>query len=413
MPMKSASQVSRLLAPVAVVLAMLLAAPALAANKGELEQVERQMQADRERAAELEKSRAAAARDLARLRREAIAAAKRAQTHEARLAELEQTLKQLGAQEDAVHRALRNRQFEMAGTLGALERLSRNPPQVMFAFPGAPKRMVRSAILLRAALPRLRSDTQGLRDKLDELAEIRKKARLQLVSLGEETRSLEKERQRLAAVLRRKASLLKRTESETREIESRVRELASRADSIRELLAQIEAERRRRVAEEARRQRQDALAEKPKPRPRTSAPLSRPEGVRPFPKRGTITAPTSARVLQRYGQRNKRGVTARGITYATRPRAQVVAPFDGLVVFAHLYGTYGQILIIEHDGGYHTLLAGLDRLDTSTGQWVLAGEPVGAMGPATVDAFGETQGLYLELRRAGQPINPHRWVAQR
>ena len=70
-------------------------------------------------------------------------------------------------------------------------------------------------------------------------------------------------------------------------------------------------------------------------------------------------------------------------------------------------------MIIEHDGGYHTLLARLNQLDVATGEWVLAGEPVGAMGPRTTGASGELQGLYLELRRAGQPINPHRWVAPR
>ena len=39
----------------------------------------------------------------------------------------------------------------------------------------------------------------------------------------------------------------------------------------------------------------------------------------------------------------------------------------------------GSILIIRHGGGYHSLLAGLGRVDATIGQWVLAGEPVGTL----------------------------------
>jgi septal ring factor EnvC (AmiA/AmiB activator) len=85
----------------------------------------------------------------------------------------------------------------------------------------------------------------------------------------------------------------------------------------------------------------------------------------------------------------------------------VVAPYDGRVRYAGTFRRYGQILIIEHGERYHTILAGLDRIDAVAGQWVLAGEPVGVM------SRGESSGpvLYLELRRSGQPINPLPWLA--
>ncbi len=412
MPMKSLPRVSHILLFGVLALVLPAAGPTRAADHSELERVERELEASRERAAAVERDRRKAAAELAKLRREAIAAAARAQKHERQLIELEKTLNQLGEQEDAARAALRRKQFAMAGTLGALQRLSLNPPQTMLAFPDAPKRMVRSAMLLRAALPRMREDAESLRAGLPEIPRIEKDTRLQLASLETASRALEKERERLVGVQRRKARLLKETVSEGRDIDARMAELAGRAKSIRELLARIEEERKRREKAEEERRRREADAPA-KPSRDTDVALNRPPGVRPFPIRGTITVPTSAPILRRYGQRNARGVTERGITFATRPSAQIVAPHDGLVAFAGPFEGYGQILIIEHDGGYHTLLAGLDRLDTATGQWVLAGEPVGAMGPSVVDAFGETQGLYLELRRRGQPINPHRWVAQR
>ena len=415
----SAVNVRRRRAPVwlALIVLALLPAVALATEKEDLEQLERQLQTDRERAAALEREQEKKTTELNSLRRQAIAAAKKAQRHEAELIELEARLGALNEREGEIRSELSRRRFEMTGTLAALERLSRNPPQTLLAFPDAPTQMVRSAMLLRVALPRIRDDTDRLAAMLDELGRIREDTRLQLVSVETETVELEAEQKRLSGILGRKSTLLKQTESERREVNRRVAELATKATSIRELLARIEAERQQRAADERKRREelaaQQAAALRQRPQePKAGAPdspaqLAKPTGIRPFPDSGPITDPTSAKVLRYYGQRNKLGQTERGITYATRPGAQIVAPHDGLVAFAGPFEDYGQILIIEHDGGYHTLLAGLERLDTSVGQWVLAGEPVGAMGGTSLDSAG----LYLELRRDGQPINPQRWIA--
>jgi len=139
--------------------------------------------------------------------------------------------------------------------------------------------------------------------------------------------------------------------------------------------------------------------------------LARPANVRPFPDSPSIASlilPARGSLILRYGQRRDGDDEAsKGITIATRPAAQVVAPFDGKVAFAGLFRGYGQILIIEHGGRYHSLLAGLERIDAVLGQWLLAGEPVGVMGGAP----GDRPELYVELRRTGRPINPLPWLA--
>jgi murein DD-endopeptidase MepM/ murein hydrolase activator NlpD len=60
---------------------------------------------------------------------------------------------------------------------------------------------------------------------------------------------------------------------------------------------------------------------------------------------------------------------------------------------------------------YHSLLAGLGRVDIKADQWVLAGEPVGAMPDAVDKAAGGA--LYVELRRDGRPVDPQPWLAPR
>ena len=101
------------------------------------------------------------------------------------------------------------------------------------------------------------------------------------------------------------------------------------------------------------------------------------------------------------------GARTEGITIETRRAAHVVAVRRGTVVFAGPFRGYGRLLIIEHDEGYHVLLAGLDRIDAVVGDEVLAGEPVGAMTASS----NRTPELYLELRRSGRPINPLPWLA--
>ena len=122
-----------------------------------------------------------------------------------------------------------------------------------------------------------------------------------------------------------------------------------------------------------------------------------------------MSFPAVGRLVGRYGQATKGGLTRKGISVETLPGAQVVAPYDGRVVFADAFRGYGRLLIIEHGEGYHSLLAGLARIDTAIGQWVLAGEPVGVMGRT---GKGKPT-LYVELRRKGQPINPLPWLAAR
>lgn len=411
---------SRLFHPKILLAALLLAVlsvAAPAAEKGDLEQIERRLQEDRTRAEALEQEQKTKISELNGLRRQAIKAAKNAQNHEARLIELEAILMELNDRDATIRETLSQRRFEMSGTLAALERISRNPPQTLLAYPGAPTQMARSAMLLKVALPRIREEADQLTDTLDELTRIREETQERIAAVEVETVALEEEQNRLTGILRRKSTLLRQTKSERQEVNRRIGELAAKAESIRDLLAQIQAERERR--EEAERKRRETLAERQAealqqqdeppqaPAKEKAAALNKPNGIRPFPASGPITDPTSASVVRYYGQRNKMGQTERGITYATRPGAQIVAPHDGLVAFAGPFEGYGHILIIEHDGGYHTLLAGLERLDTGIGQWVLAGEPVGAMGRSAVDG----NELYLELRRRGRPINPQRWIA--
>jgi septal ring factor EnvC (AmiA/AmiB activator) len=133
---------------------------------------------------------------------------------------------------------------------------------------------------------------------------------------------------------------------------------------------------------------------------RVNRPFSKAQGDMPFPARG--------RVVVRFGQSDEQKQLSKGISIETRADAQVIAPFNGQVVFAGPFRGYGLLLIIEHGEGYHTLLAGMARIDGTVGQHLATGEPVGVMGQGEGKPL-----LYVELRHNGQPVNPLPWLTAR
>jgi septal ring factor EnvC (AmiA/AmiB activator) len=463
------------------------ASPAFAQDREsqELKDVERALEQDRSRAAALARQAEALKLEIRALRAESIAAARQAQAREAKMSGIEALLADLGRQEAAKRSQLRGRHHQLTGTLAALQRIALLPPDALLAAPGSPVDTVRSAMLLRIAVPAIESRALALRGELAEITRLHQQIALQQHALATAAQELKSERGHLGALIERKRAARTAATSEQREVQDRAKKLAAQAKDLRDLLAGLEraAIKRRETAarEEAARQVRAAaareaqelaerqaieLAERQareraaleatahaKKQARDEAELAaqklaarqareraeaqilalrqqqareeaeraatareettqlalvRPDNVRPFPDAGaTLRMPARGRVVRRYGQSGGTGGTSKGIDIEARSGAQVVAPYDGQVVYAGPFRRYGQILIIEHGGRYHTLLAGLDRIDAIVGQWLLAGEPVGILG-SPQDGNPE---LYFELRRAGQPINPLPWLA--
>ncbi len=120
--------------------------------------------------------------------------------------------------------------------------------------------------------------------------------------------------------------------------------------------------------------------------------------------------------MREFGAADGLGGTERGLLIMTRTGAQVTAPCDGWVVFAGNFRSYGQLLIINPGGGYHVLLAGMERITVELGQFVLTGEPVAVMGngpkTATAVTLGSSQPvLHVEFRKDGNSIDSAPWWA--
>jgi septal ring factor EnvC (AmiA/AmiB activator) len=387
-----------------------------------LEELERTLEQESGRAQSLESEAQALATDVARLQQELIAAASTAQDSEEEMSQLEATLAVLEEEAAAAEAELAARHGQLGAILGALQRLALQPPEAMLLGPATPLDTVRGATLLKVALPAVEGRARALKAELESLRQLRAEIDGRRLQLAGATTRLDAERQRLDALVEEKRSLQQQTESERLELENRVAALGQQAADLKELMARISLApppvpgTKPAVPGTP----ESAIPESTTPEsttPESAAPpvaepaallhLDRPPEIRPFPAtQASLTTPARGAVVVRYGEAGEASQSSKGISIATRPEAQVVAPFDGQVMFRGPFRGYGEILILEHAGGYHTLLAGLGRTDAIVGQWLLAGEPVGIMGPAA----GGNPELYLELRRDGQPINPLPWL---
>jgi septal ring factor EnvC (AmiA/AmiB activator) len=389
------------------------------AVQGRLESVREAIETDRKSAEALARAAATQARELQSLRAELRAAARAVQSHEGALDTIESEL--AGLQGDAARKQdeLDGRRAQLGGTLAALQRLSLRPTAALLVSPGDPNDVVRSGLLLRTAVPEIERQARILRDDIAELADLRNRIELRRGALQQAAVDLELDRGRLETLSGRKNDILQQTRGAQSAADARVTKLRGEAQTLEQLLSRL---------------RDSTATAASQPRPGSApadfvTPTFVPAGPSIASARGNLTPPAHGRVIQGYGDETIGGPQARGVTWQTRAEASVVAPWDGRIAFAGPFRRFGQILIIDHGEGYHTLIAGLGRIEAQVGQWVLAGEPLGRTaddanrpqgtgddtksGGQAAGAEGRSSGskLYVELRHDGEPINPLPWLA--
>lgn len=384
------------------------AAAALGGEK--LEAVESALEKEKGHQRHLVRKAKALAGEVANLRREMIAAARLAQESEERLSSLETTLDELNVRAAAKRVELIERRQQMTGTVAALERLALRPPEALLVQPRSPVDSIRSALLLRTAIPSLEARSRALRADLTTLEELRREIMFRHNELLAATQTLEDDRVWLEGLIKRKSRLLEEVTEDRRKTAARMKKLAAEAVSLRDLVNKVDPQKP--LDAEARRD-EGADSGGDAAKGVETAALAPPSGRSlmasdiPFSKaRGMLTFPARGKVVKRYGESLGAGILSKGLRIETRSAGQVVAPYDGKVVFAGRFRGYGQLLIIAHGEGYHVLLSGLSRIDTGVDEDLLAGEPVGIMGQPK----DGNPSLYFELRRKGEPINPLPWL---
>lgn len=280
--------------------------------------------------------------------------------------------------------------------VAAVERLSKRPAVLSLLKPGDALTTARSTSLMASLIPAIDTKASKLRTDLAQLNAIQTRLSNERFNLKDGLELLTKNQQKLASLFESRRAEAGQASARARALARELEAFSREANSLRDLIAKLEQQAAKQRSLAARRDTPDTIE---RPFSSLGKALSELKGQLPYPAVGAIS--------QRFGTRDGVG-RAKGIRIKTRRNAQVISPYDGSVVFAGPFRNYGLLLIIDHGGGYHSLLAGFETLQSSIGQWVLMGEPIGTM-PSGTNQAGSDE-LYLELRRSGTAINPLPWL---
>jgi septal ring factor EnvC (AmiA/AmiB activator) len=368
-----------------LLLSPLLAASALAQGEGQpldaalKAALAEQAAADTE-TAKLEKAASQARTEADRLHAEQAAAAQAIDAAEARISAANARLQLISAYVVAHQQQLAAEQQPISSLLAGLATMGRRPPLLVLADRGSTDELVVVRLLLDSTLPVIRSRTSRLSAQLAEGQRLQQAA---LAAHGELARSRDElvgRRQRYAA-LERKAieqaltsggQALGSSDIAMAASENVERLRGEQADnqSIRRVAGQLAAED----------------ASPPSPFAVEGPPLQLPFAYQ---------FPAAAPVTEGLSSVNESGVRSRGVTLATGRGVAVSAPAAGIVKFAGPFREFDGVVIIDHGGGWLSLIVNVAST-LHPGERVAPGQEIGrALGP-----------LQVELSQNGRRISP-------
>jgi septal ring factor EnvC (AmiA/AmiB activator) len=219
---------------------------------------------------------------------------------------------------------------------------------------------------------------------LDELALVEQKVKKQQSRLEKLKAEKIAQSERLQRARTARQAVLKRLQAELRQKSSELTDLARDEKQLQHL---VEALRR-------------ALKDIP---PETARETSR------YPLKGKLVWPVDGPIRVPFGAEQADGkLHSRGILVNASAGADVHAIAGGRVLFADWLRGFGLLLIVDHGQGYMSLYGYNRSLYKEVGDKVEAGDVIAAVG----DSGGRARsGLYLELRKDGQPFDPLSWFA--
>lgn len=367
-------------------------AQTLADEQHALAEAKRQAHIARERSATLRREAQAAREEAERARREVAALAASIQAAEANIQAAQGRVAIIARLQRAQSASLAERREPIVRLTAALQMMARRPPATALVQPGTISDVVHLRAVLASVLPAIRARTAGLRAELEKSRQLRADADQARASLVAGQMALASQRKELRQLEMRKRFAARAFASNANLESDRAVALGEKARDIVDLMDRL------RAAGDVR----EELAGLPGPLLRPAQPgataLPEPQARLPRSAPPAYRMPVVGEVVTGMGELSDSGVRARGLTVATQPLAQVVAPTRGRVAFAGEYRGYGKIVIIDHGNGWTSLIAYLDRLSVDVGAVVRQGEPIGS-------ARQERPRVLVELRRHGRPVN--------
>ncbi|WP_441231053.1 murein hydrolase activator EnvC family protein [Tardiphaga sp. 215_C5_N2_1] len=385
----------------------------------ELEVVRAQQKSAAELQAKLKADIAAIGQDRGKLSQQLIDIAARVRNVETRIDDAEVRLRPLDAREQKIRGTLESRRGEIVEVLSALQRAGRRAPPALLVRPEDALKSLRTAMLLGSVVPEMRARAEQLVADLSELVNLRKAISTERDQLAGDRDKLKEEQTRLASFTEERQKQQSAAEKDMEAEAARALTLSRQVDSLQGLIAKMEQDSKAAAKAAAAASLQGTPAALSNGKPNIGA-FKDPGRLSPAiafaSAKGMLALPVNGVKIRNFGGSDGVGGVEKGMSLAARAGAQVTTPCDGWVVYSGPFRSYGQLLILNAGGGYHVLIAGMERISVNIGQFVLTGEPIAVMGSisrvASVLAANASQPvLYIEFRKDGTPIDPGPWWA--
>jgi septal ring factor EnvC (AmiA/AmiB activator) len=238
--------------------------------------------------------------------------------------------------------------------------------------------------------------------KIDQLKSLKsnlerdalKKERI-MTGIDQKKREIEEEKSK-------KAAYLGKVRQDRKSYEKSLKELQANASRLQAMITRLNALSRRKLA---------SRHGKPGSGLKPLAELP-PVPDRGFAsQKGRMTLPVRGEIVESFGKHKHPEFNSftfsKGLSISASAGADIKAIYEGTVIFADYFKGFGNMIIVDHGGGYFSLYAHAARLAKKVGAEVARHEQIAVVGD--VDSSKGNM-LYFEIRHQGKPVDPAGWV---
>jgi septal ring factor EnvC (AmiA/AmiB activator) len=214
--------------------------------------------------------------------------------------------------------------------------------------------------------------------------------------------NIEQKKREIEIEKSKKANYLGKVRQDRKSYEASLKELQANASRLQTMITRLEALSRRKLS---------SRHEKPGARQKPLAELP-PVPDRGFAsQKGRMAMPVRGEVIESYGKHKHPEFNSytfsKGVSLSAPSGAEIKSIYEGTVIFADYFKGFGNMIIVDHGGGYFSLYAHASRLTKKVGAEVSRHETIAAVGD--VDSSKGSM-LYFEIRHQGKPVDPAGWV---
>ncbi len=361
---------------------------------------------------DLSRDKATLASNRARMRSRRIETARALRMSEKLLVEIEGRLAGTRVRVKEQREKLEEKSVQMSTLFALMQGMSREPPPLLITHTRDALKMIRSGMVLATFYGDIEKLAEQLSEEVLTLEAAQKEAELQEQRRKNELTHMSRLKMQIEELIKENRNDLEANAATAQSLRSASKINTDGLKTLEEMLP---------VLDSAAATKPDFVSKEPEGNglevspDATKVAMLQPGRMQPsIPfanSQGLLPLPVQGKILVRFGQSDQNGMPSKGIHLETRADAQVISPCDGLIMYAGPFRSYGQLLIINPGGGYHVVVAGMDKIEAQQGQYVLAGEPIAAMGAEahTDETSPKRPTLYVEFRRDQQSIDPEPW----